>query len=471
MVFNSLHFLVFFMVVTLLFYRLKTQKGRIWLLFLSSCYFYMTFVPVYILILGATIIIDYLAGILIVSSPNDKRRKLWLILSVTTNVGILAFYKYFNFILENIEPLVSYLRPQYQLPYLDILLPIGLSFHTFQAMSYTIEVYRGEQEPERNLLVYSVYVLFYPQLVAGPIERPQNIIHQIREYREYDWENVKEGLARMLWGFFKKVVIADRVGMLVDHNFSHASSSSSLALSASLFFYYFQVYCDFSGYSDIALGAAKAMNINLMENFNQPILSRNISEFWRRWHISLYSWFYDYVFNPILFAFRNYQKSAIIFSLIFVFGLSGLWHGAAWHHVFYGLINGLVLVYEYLSRNYRAKVFSLIPSWLSLIIGWSATFAFLLLSRAFFRAETVSEALLFIRRIFEFRNGPNNIGLNSYELIFSLIVIIVMIVRENLFPTHAISKNKQFFAYLAMMVMICYIFGVYEENQFIYFQF
>ncbi len=471
MVFNSLQFLVFFMVVTILFYRIKNQRGRIWLLLLSSCYFYMTFVPIYILILGFTIVIDYIAGILIASSDTQRKRKAWLWLSVISNVGILGFYKYFNFILGNFEPLIANFFPHHQVPYLNIILPIGLSFHTFQAMSYTIEVYRGNQKPEKNFIVYALYVMFYPQVVAGPLERPQNILPQIKEYRPYNWDNIKEGLARMLWGFFKKVVIADRVAMIVDHTFTHTNQSSSRALFIGAFIYYFQIYCDFSGYSDIALGAAKVMNIKLMENFNQPIFSKNISDFWRRWHISLYSWFYDYIFNPIVITLRDYQHFAMIFSMLFVFSLSGLWHGAAWHHILYGLIHGVALVFEYLTRKKRKAVFSKLPQWINNSVGIFITFSFVVFSRIFFRAETVPEAWNYLRAIFTFRGGSNNIGMNLAELMFSIFVIVIMVFRERLFPEHLIKSDKRFYLYTFAMIAICYWFGVFGENQFIYFQF
>ena len=298
MSFISLQFLVFFMTVTLSYYQLRNQRMRVGLLLAASCYFYMVFVPKYILILGGTIVIDYFAGLQIARSTG-KSRKSWLVLSIIANVGVLAFFKYFNFFLGTIQPLVHWISPGTDMPILNILLPIGLSFHTFQAMSYTIEVYRGSQAPEKDFLTYSLYVLFYPQLVAGPIERPQNVLPQLHRFQQYDRNAVREGLARMLWGFFKKVVIADRLAMMVDYCYNHTDTLSSGSLAAGAIFYSFQIYCDFSGYSDIAIGAARVMGIRLMENFNEPYRSRSISEFWSRWHISLSSWFRDYVYIPL----------------------------------------------------------------------------------------------------------------------------------------------------------------------------
>lgn len=457
MIFNSLQFLVFFMVVSILYYQVKNQQGRIWLLLISSCYFYMSFVPAYLLILGGTIVIDYFAGILIHRSEGATR-KAWLTLSIIANVGILVFYKYTNFLLDNI----SLLFPHHHLPYLDIILPIGLSFHTFQAMSYTIEVYRGHQPPERNFLVYALYVMFYPQLVAGPIERPQNMIHQFHEYKDYKWDNVKEGLARMLWGFFKKCVIADRISMAVDYAFDNhtALSGGSLLIAAAL--YSFQIYCDFSGYSDIALGSAKLMGIQLMENFREPYIARNISDFWGRWHVSLSSWFRDYVYIPL--GGNRLGETRRRINAFIVFLLSGLWHGANWTFVIWGTLHGS-LVTLFPGRKSRNKsnlvtLFFIILNFFLVTCLW-----------VFFRATNAKVAFSYLANIFTAHQGPTRFGLNSVELIFSAVLITIMMVREHKWRSHFIKSDLVFSAYLALMVVVCYFFGVFGENQFIYFQF
>ena len=470
MTFNSLQFLVFFMVVTLWFFRLKNQKGRIWLLLIASCYFYMSFIPEYILILGGTVVVDYFAGILIDKSKGSTR-KFWLIISLITNVGVLAVFKYYNFFIDNIHEGLLLFGKTVTLPMLKMALPIGLSFHTFQAMSYTIEVYMENQHAEKKFINYAVYVMFFPQLVAGPIERPQNVLPQLREFRPYNWDNVKEGLTRMLWGFFKKVVIADRLAMVVDRTFAHTQESSSTALLIGSLFYYFQIYCDFSGYSDIALGAAKTMNIKLMENFNQPFFSKNLSDFWKRWHISLYSWFYDYLFNPVVFSFRKLQRAAIPIGVLIIFTLSGLWHGAKWNFIVYGLIQGIALAYEYFTVKVRKKIFGKMPSGINIIIGTIITFCFVSFAEIFFRSETLVGAIAYIKKIFSFQSGSNYVGLNMVELLFSVLVIAIMLLREKLLPGHFISSNKRFYIYATFMVAICYFFGVFMENQFIYFQF
>ncbi len=273
MLFNSLQFLVFFIIVTLT-YFLLSHKYRWLLLLLASCYFYMAFVPVYILILGGTIIVDYFAGIYL-GKAKGKSRKLILIASLVANVGVLLVFKYYNFFLHNLSKVLAAASIDHALPFLSILLPIGLSFHTFQAMSYTIEVYRGNQQPEKHFGIYALYVMYYPQLVAGPIERPQNLLPQLHAQQFYNFERIKAGLMQMTWGFFKKIVIADRLAQVVDYVYTDIAPQNGLTLVLATLFYSFQIFCDFSGYSDIAIGASKVMGINLMTNFRNPYLSKS----------------------------------------------------------------------------------------------------------------------------------------------------------------------------------------------------
>lgn len=461
MLFNSLQFLVFFMVVTLWFYTLKTQKSRNLLLLIASCYFYMSFVPKYILILGATIVIDYIAGILI-ERTQGKGRRLWLIMSLIANIGILAYYKYFNFLAENLNELLHMASVDKQFSLMKIILPVGLSFHTFQAMSYTIEVYRGKQLAERNFATYALYVMFYPQLVAGPIERPQNILPQLHEYRPYNWENVKEGLVRMLWGFFKKVVIADRLAMVVDYAFDNHTSSSWYVLAIGAVFYSFQIYCDFSGYCDIGIGAAKVMNIKLMENFSQPYTSSNITTFWKRWHMSLSGWFRDYVYIPLGGNRKGELRRRI--NVFIVFLLSGLWHGANWTFVMWGGLHGLLVTIFPGSgekpKSVAANTLKAIVTFIAVTILW-----------IFFRASNISQALVYIGNILRLQGGDTTMGLNIAELLFSVLLIVVMMVKEFRVQGYSIESDKKFYIYTAAMVSLCYIFGVFSENQFIYFQF
>lgn len=327
MTFNSVQFLIFFAVIFLIYFLLP-YRFRWLLLLLASCYFYMAFIPAYVLILFAMIVIDYVAGIFIEKSAG-RRRKLFLILSIISNIGILGFFKYFNFLSSNLSAVAHFLDWNYSLPLLSIALPLGLSFHTFQALSYTIEVYRGKQKAERHFGIYALYVMFFPQLVAGPIERPQQLLPQLHENHDFDYKRVTNGLKRMAWGFFKKVVVADHLAIIVNLVYNNPKGFTGPAFIMATVFFAFQLYSDFSAYTDIALGAASVLGIKLVENFQQPFFSKSIAEFWRRWHISLSTWFRDYVYYPLALSFKKTTKTKLYLAIMVTFLLSGLWHGTA----------------------------------------------------------------------------------------------------------------------------------------------
>ncbi|MCX6716968.1 MAG: MBOAT family protein [Candidatus Taylorbacteria bacterium] len=394
MIFNSIQFVLFFIVITTA-YFLIPHRFRWLLLLLASCYFYMAFIPIYILILAGTIIIDYFAGILIENSEG-KRKRLFLIISIISNIGILAFFKYFNFFIDNINHFANLIHWNYSLSLLSILLPIGLSFHTFQALSYTIEVYRGKQKAERHFGIYALYVMFYPQLVAGPIERPQNLLHQFHEKQSFDVARVTEGLKRMTWGFFKKIVVADQLAMIVNIVYANPHGFNGPTLIMATVLFAIQLYCDFSGYSDIALGSAQVMGIRLMENFERPYFSKSIAEFWRRWHISLSSWLRDYVYYPIAFHSKNPTRAKLYVAIIFTFFLSGLWHGAGWNYVIMGLVFGFYISFSEITKKYRnafivkiklnnyptlLRYLRIITTFVLVCIGW-----------IFFRVKTIGDA-------------------------------------------------------------------------------
>jgi alginate O-acetyltransferase complex protein AlgI len=476
MLFNSFHFVFFFLIVTFLYFVIAHQWR--WLLLLaSSCYFYMAFVPIYILILGFTIIIDYLAGIYI-ENASGKRRKLFLIVSLVANIGVLAVFKYYNFINENLSFLLHGFGLTNPIPYLSILLPIGLSFHTFQAMSYTIEVYRGRQTAERHFGIYALYVMFYPQLVAGPIERPQNLLHQFREYHDFNYDRVVAGLKLMLWGIFKKLVIADRLAIYVNTTYNNVDEHTGTTLLLATLFFAFQIYCDFSGYSDIAIGSAQVMGFKLMNNFKRPYLAKNIAEFWKRWHISLSTWFKDYLY--ISMGGNKVSIPRWYFNLFFVFLVSGLWHGANWTYIIWGALNGVYLVFAIISQNSRDKINGLIGlskiAWLHTSIQILTTFALTCFAWIFFRANNVSDAFSIIRKIFRF-NGPIFYEALSdliYPFISILFLLFVELKNEYYTGTFSFFNNKNWLirlsSYVALIILILMI-GVFDGGQFIYFQF
>ena len=476
MLFNSFHFVFFFIVVTTLYFLLP-HRFRWFLLLAGSCYFYMAFIPVYILILGFTIVIDYFAGIWL-EKTEGKKRKYFLIASLIANVGVLAIFKYYNFLNGNLSALLNSFGYTNSVPNLRLILPIGLSFHTFQAMSYTIEVYRGNQKAERHFGIYALYVMFFPQLVAGPIERPQNLIHQFYEKHYFEYERVVEGLKLMLWGLFMKIVIADRLAIYVNAVYNNASMHSGLTLLLATVFFAFQIYCDFAGYSNIAIGTARVLGFKLMMNFNRPYFSISISEFWKRWHISLSSWFKDYFY--ISLGGNRVSIPRWYINLFFVFVISGLWHGANWTFIIWGALNGFYLVFAIITKKWRNRLSQII--YLDRLPGLHKTLQILItfgltcFAWIFFRANSTHEAFSIAKKIFTL-NGPFYIG-EWQQLLYGLSFISFLFFIEYRSEYHNPSplpfKTNHWFkeqlAY-AMLVVLILLVGVFDGGQFIYFQF
>lgn len=391
MLFNSLEFAVFFPVVTLLYFLLP-HKARVPWLVAASCWFYAAFVPAYLLILFGVILVDYAAGRLIAPAHGARRR--WILAgSIVANVGVLAFFKYFNFLQGNVATVATWFGQPAPFPALDILLPIGLSFHTFQSMSYTIEVYRGRTPPERSLLHFACYVLFYPQLVAGPIERPQSLLVQFHQRHTFDAERLFSGLRLIATGLFKKIIIADRLAPFVEGAYAAPANYSGAHLLLATYFFAVQIYCDFSGYSDIARGAARVMGIDLMLNFDRPYLATGFAEFWRRWHISLSTWFRDYVYVPLGGNRAGHRRRAL--NLLAVFALSGIWHGANWTFVIWGLLHGFFVIAELVATRHRP----LPGGVLAIGLRWIVVFNLTCAAWVFFRAADVATAWLILERM------------------------------------------------------------------------
>ena len=471
MLFNSLDFLVFFPLVTLLYFLLPHRFRWIHLL-VASCVFYMFFIPAYILILLFTITLDYFAGIAI-EKASGRRRKLYLGLSLAGNLGVLAVFKYAGFFTLQMNALLHAFHSPASLPVWEILLPIGLSFHTFQAMSYTIEVYRGRCAVERHFGLYAVYVLFYPQLVAGPIERPSGLLRQLRERHVFNWADLGVGLRLMLWGFFKKLVIADRLGGYVNYVYGNVDHLSSAYVVVAVLFFSFQIYCDFSGYSDIAIGAARTMGFRLVTNFDRPYTSGNIRVFWSRWHISLTSWFRDYVYIPLggnrVGAGRKY------WNVLLVFLLSGLWHGAGWNFIVWGALHGVLMI---MWRVYAGKgaaaargVSTTVGRWLGVL----GTFLAVSVLWVFFRCPDIGQAVHVLSHLagytgdvhFERNIDKTTIALGCVFLIFLLLV-------ERRTTPGMEELQGRFWPDVALCTIALgsiLLFGVFGSQPFIYFQF
>jgi alginate O-acetyltransferase complex protein AlgI len=494
MLFNSFEFILFFIFVTTSYFILP-HKYRWFLLLASSCYFYMAFIPIYILILGATIVIDYFAGIYIekLNETKTKNYTRWfLIASLIANIGVLAVFKYYNFFIDNFKAITDGFGWQINYCYLGIALPIGLSFHTFQAMSYTIEVYRGNQKAERHFGIYSLYVMFYPQLVAGPIERPQNILHQFHEKKLFNYLNVTNGLKLMAWGLFKKVVIADRLAIFTDPVFNQPQNYPAITLLIAAIFFSYQIYCDFSGYSDIALGSAQVMGFELMKNFDRPYHSKSISEFWKRWHISLSTWFRDYLYIP-LGGSRVATLRRLFFNLFFVFLVSGFWHGANWTFIVWGALHGFYLIFalikDKLIHKFLPRMKIIKPGVLNISIDVIVTFILVMVAWIFFRCKNLADSWLFIKKMFSEIVGDiyiiivyKNINLNltaisKTQIILSIFLILALetihIIQGKESMRLMISSKPiivRWSLYYGIVLAIIFL-GVFDKREFIYFQF
>ena len=449
MLFNSFHFLFFFFVITTLYYSIS-HSYRWLLLLLASCYFYMVFVPIYILILGFTIVIDYFAGIYLETS-DTKKRKIYLIISLIANIGVLAFFKYYNFLNDNLTALLHGVNYKNPIPYLSILLPIGLSFHTFQAMSYTIEVYRGNQKAERHFGIYSLYVMFYPQLVAGPIERPQNILHQFYEKHTVDFNNIYKGLRIMLWGMFKKVVISSFLAVqIVDPVFANPNAYGPLAVLMAIYAYAIQIYADFSGYTDIAIGVALLLGIRFPQNFDSPYIALTLQDFWNRWHMTLSRWLRDYLYIPL--GGNRGSKAMMYRNLFLVMIIGGLWHGANWTFVVWGAIHGSYLVAERIVRaKWKGHELGL-PPLLVKARQWFLVFNVVCLAWVFFRATSVDAAFTLLGRLFASHGSTAGVSL-------LLMIVIVASIASQFVPSRFPQKAEVWFATWAPALQIAALAG------------
>lgn len=502
MLFNSTEFLIFFPVVLLLYFILPARTRYIWLL-VSSYYFYMCWNPLYSILIALSTVITYLCGRIVggikerEDISEEKQRsimKLAIAGSFITNLGILIYFKYANFLSDSINLFLKRLQIQ-SLPTFDILLPVGISFYTFQALGYTIDVYRGEIKAEKNILKYALFVSFFPQLVAGPIERSRNLLRQIQEeptHQLWDYHRVASGLITMLWGFFLKMVITDRIAVLVDHIFSQYERYGTVALSLGAVAFAIQIYCDFQGYSTIAIGAARVLDFQLMENFDTPYFSQSVTEFWRRWHISLSTWFKDYLYIPLggsrCSRWKRYRNILITFSV------SGLWHGANWTYVFWGFLHGIYQIAEKqlapMVHRINQRCATRTASFGYRFCKGLLTFILVDIAWIFFRAESLKDGFHYLGRLFTVRDWWSlfdqsiyTLGLGVQELHILFLGLLVLLTVDMLKyykkQTFAELLQEQWIVFrwgvLIILLISVIVFGYYgpgfNSAQFIYFQF
>jgi alginate O-acetyltransferase complex protein AlgI len=481
MLFNSFQFLSFFIVVWLLVLATRGTVRRV-ILLIASYYFYMCWSTRYIFVIWAITLIDYVAGIQIEKAEQPFRRRLYLGISLFCNIGLLVFFKYFNFLVGSLHGATHIFGLRYDPPLLSVILPVGLSFHTFQAMSYTIEVYRKKVPAERGLLEYALYVAFFPQMVAGPIERPNQLLPQFHREPHATSAMVRSGLAQALWGLFKKIVIADNVSMFVQLIYSAPRQYNGISLLLATLLFSIQIYCDFSGYTDMALGLARMMGYELVINFRQPYFSSSVTEFWRRWHISLSTWFRDYVYIPL--GGNRVSESRHWFNLMVTFVVSGLWHGANWTFVAWGFVHGVYLivsqalspVFARIGQIFRADRFPSLTRAFKIVVTFSAV----TLAWIFFRATTVGDAWFILTHLLPLgKLDPFVLKVGGFTRATApfLVLLTVMMFVVEWWLAHPVRTPKVWSS--PLFRALCYnaclysviFFGFFGHHDFIYFQF
>lgn len=473
MLFNSLHFLIFFPVVCILYYVLPSVKTRNIFLLTASYYFYMNWEPVYALLLLSSTVITYLAALGMESRHDKKRKQLFLTISLILNLGILFLFKYYNFAADSISAFMSKAGMEMAMPHFTLLLPVGISFYIFQALGYSIDVYRGNTSAERNFFTYALFVSFFPQLVAGPIERSTNLLPQFKKLHKFSYDNFLTGIKWMVWGYFLKLVLADRCGIYVDaifNNLAHHNGGSYLL--ASLLFP-FQIYGDFAGYSLTAIGAAKIMGFNLMENFRRPYFSTTVTEFWHRWHISLSTWFKDYVYIPL--GGNRVSKPRRHLNVMTTFMVSGIWHGANWTFLAWGTVHGALQCTEKALGWDKAQ-------WKGpqKFFHWLLTFTIVCLAWIFFRSDSMGDAFHVFKGIFTDLGMPFLKIADFMAIAMALFIVLVKEIRDerqagvNKYETSSRTSILKWLGtqfYIVTLIAFIILFGVLNGDQFIYFQF
>lgn len=483
MLFNSIEFLIFLPIVFLIYWFVVQKNIRLqnMLIVLSSYFFYGCWNWKFLSLIIFSTLVDYSIGILLYRTENSHRRKVLLWTSILVNIGLLGFFKYYNFFIDNFIEMFSILGITLNPYSLNIILPVGISFYTFQTLSYTIDIYKRKFKPTIDITAFAAFVSFFPQLVAGPIERASNLLPQFNQYRKFDYNQAVDGLRQILWGFFKKVVIADSCAIYSNMIFNNSSDFSGSELIIGAVFFAFQIYGDFSGYSDIAIGTARLFGFNLMQNFAFPYFSRDIAEFWRRWHISLSTWFRDYLYIPL--GGSKGGTSIKIRNTFAIFLVSGFWHGANWTFIVWGLINAIYFLPLLLTNNNRNNLDivakgKLLPSFRD-FISILTTFILTVFAWVFFRAESLTDAFGYLKGIFSstFFSIPfkGELKRDLILLIFFLFffVVIEWIGRQDKYALEALSiKSNRFFRWFFYLILIIAItINMGEENSFIYFQF
>ena len=478
MLFNSISFLLFLPIVFTLYWwaNKKSLSLQNFLLLVASYFFYGCWDWRFLFLLLFSTALDYFTGIKMAEAKNQDNKKFWFWLSILVNLGFLGVFKYYNFFADSFAEALAGLGFQANFWTLKVILPVGISFYTFHGLSYVIDIYKGRIEPERNIITYSLFVAYFPLLVAGPIERATHLLPQIKKRRFFDYSKAVDGVHQILWGLFKKVVIADTCALYANDIFDHYESMNSLSLFLGAIYFSFQIYGDFSGYSDIALGTSKLFGIDLLRNFNYPYFSRDIAEFWRRWHISLSSWFRDYLYIPL--GGSHGGMSMKIRNTFIIFLVSGFWHGANWTFIVWGGLHAMFFLPLLITQNNRNNLTTVAkgkktPS-LKEVLAMLLTFGLTSFAWIFFRAKKVSEAWDYVKNMFRFNfeGGVQFLDFERYSVEFLLILGLFIVLEWNSREQeHPIAGKRVGLKAIALVIAIL-ILGVFSSPaDFIYFQF
>ena len=474
MIFNSLDFIIFFIIFLILYFSLPNTRSKVILCLVGSYVFYGWWDWRFLSLIFTSTLVDFYLGARIEKERYSSKKKKYLLLSITANLGMLGVFKYFNFFIDSFHNVTGLLGLGFNLTSLDIILPVGISFYTFQTMSYTIDIYKGKLQAENDFMTFATYVAFFPQLVAGPIVRASHLIPQFKINHKFDKARLTEGFAQILLGFFKKIVIADSIAKIVETGFSYPETFSSLNLIIIVFLYAFQIYCDFSGYSDIAIGIARMLGYDFPVNFRFPYFAKNFSDFWNRWHISLSSWLRDYLYFTIggnRFGAKKTARNLMITML-----LGGLWHGASWTFVFWGLLHGIYLIIQRKLPKLQVIPDNLIINFISNSVKIFTTFTLVCLAWIFFRAQSFDSAFVIIDKILAFENMSVTSIKSPLLTLKVLILISFLVIGEAIYQRYPIDKivlKRPILRYFAFSIFFWFIllFGTFSSNQFIYFQF
>lgn len=479
MIFSTLEFFMFIVVLLFLYYNVKKQHQ--WFLLLLASTAFLAYLSVNFLIYTYLIIgLNYTLGLLIDRQSIKKRRFLFYIAGIVLNIGQLVFFKYINFLIDNVNNLLGIFEMQHAVQYLNLIIPVGISYYTFEGIGYLIEVYRGSEKPEKHFGLFASYILFFPKLLAGPIERSKSFLPALKKSYSLDRGLFYDGLIQIFWGLFKKLVVADRLVILINSVYGNVEGFSGVPLIITLVLQVFHIYCDFSGYTDIAIGIGKLFGLQLSNNFDRPLFAQNVSMFWRKWHMTLSNWCNDYIFKRILLKRMRWKKWAAVYGVFVTFLIIGIWHGSGWNFIILGAMQGVAINYEFFTKRKRLQIANkLNPYWVK-FFSRVMVFFFFAFTLVFFNAKSTADASYFITHLFqglEFRLTGYDMGMTHTDHLIAMIGIMIVLafdyMNEKGLVIREVLKNKPVLRWSLYygLVIVVLMFGKFAASDFVYFQF